>query len=56
MKKSTIGFIGILAGVATAVASAIVIGTNAKQESSDDHYADYVDDTDSDETIVEIED
>ena len=54
MKKSTMGLIGIIAGVATAVAGAIVTVANAKRE-GDDCGIDYVD-TDSDEAIVEIED
>lgn len=56
MKKSTKNVIGIIAGVAVATVSAILMGVNAKKEDSECIEADFEDETDSEDSIEEIED
>lgn len=55
MKKSTKSVIGIIAGVAIATASAIILGVSKKGDDHGDDY-DYLDNTDSEDTCVEVED
>ena len=56
MKKSTKGVIGIIAGVAIATASAIIMGVKAKSNNNEIGESDFTEHDNSDDSIVEIED
>lgn len=56
MKKSTKGVIGIIAGVAIATASAIIMGAKAKSKNDNNDEFDFTGCDSSEDSIVEVED